>query len=440
MKELLVEAVEKKTKEHPCFKAGCSGKNARIHVAVAPRCNISCNYCVREHDCVNESRPGVTSTLLSPEEALLRYEAAKEVVGSLTVVGIAGPGDALANWEASKKTFELIREKDPDICFCLSTNGLLLPRYVDELAALGVTHVTVTMNAVDASIAAKIYQHIVLDKVAYTGIEGAQILLDNQVEGIKRLVAHGICVKINTVLVEGINDEHAEAVSRYVAKLGAHCQNITKMIPVEGSFFENLSPVSNDKHLQVRAACAKNISQISHCHQCRADAVGKLGEDLSSLLDKAATKPHHFDSSTEISSYPYQQNIRVAVASRSEKIVDEHFGHAKQFLIYETDGRSIWFQEKRNVETYCLGPEGCGENHATLSRIIETVDDCQVVVVLRIGYTPKQELASRNITALCISGCVEEAVLAASWQSGKTNKQPGDTVHVTLSERNKPTS
>ena len=55
---------------HPCFNAKVKGQYGRVHLPVAPKCNIQCNYCNRKYDCVNESRPGVTSTVLSPEQAL----------------------------------------------------------------------------------------------------------------------------------------------------------------------------------------------------------------------------------------------------------------------------------------------------------------------------------------------------------------------------------
>jgi MoaA/NifB/PqqE/SkfB family radical SAM enzyme len=123
----LARSIEEKTKSHPCYSGGC--QNARIHLPVAPACNISCNYCNRKFDCVNESRPGVTSEVLSPKKAVERFKKVKSKLGNLKVVGIAGPGDALANFENTRQPLELIREIDPDITFCLSTNGLMLPYY-----------------------------------------------------------------------------------------------------------------------------------------------------------------------------------------------------------------------------------------------------------------------------------------------------------------------
>ena len=86
-----MKTIEEKTKSHPCFNCGAN-KNARIHLPVAPKCNIQCNYCLRKYDCPNESRPGVTTEVLSPQKAFEKYVAVKEKMPNLTVVGIAGPG------------------------------------------------------------------------------------------------------------------------------------------------------------------------------------------------------------------------------------------------------------------------------------------------------------------------------------------------------------
>jgi nitrogen fixation protein NifB len=83
-------------KKHPCFNKEMHHKTGRIHLPVAPRCNIQCNYCSRNFDCVNESRPGVTSELLKPKEALVYLENMLEKIKNISVVGIAGPGDPFA--------------------------------------------------------------------------------------------------------------------------------------------------------------------------------------------------------------------------------------------------------------------------------------------------------------------------------------------------------
>ncbi|MEI8356029.1 MAG: nitrogen fixation protein NifB, partial [Deltaproteobacteria bacterium] len=114
-----------KIQGHPCF-GGNHKKNGRMHLAVAPKCNIKCGYCLRKHDCANESRPGVTSRILTPQEAI---EKVREIMVSpiagpiIKVVGIAGPGDPLFN-EETFETFAMVKSEFPHLMLCLSTNGL----------------------------------------------------------------------------------------------------------------------------------------------------------------------------------------------------------------------------------------------------------------------------------------------------------------------------
>ena len=79
----------------------------------------------------------------------------------MTVLGIAGPGDGLANPKKTFETFRMLQEQAPDIKLCLSTNGLALPDFVDEICKYNVDHVTITINMVDAVVGEKIYLKLV---------------------------------------------------------------------------------------------------------------------------------------------------------------------------------------------------------------------------------------------------------------------------------------
>lgn len=272
-------SVNKENGSHPCYSAEAGRQYARLHLPVAPACNISCNYCSRKYDCVNESRPGVTSEILTPEEALTKFVSVKERLPNLAVVGIAGPGDALANWPQTKKTIKLIGRDDKDIALCLSTNGLMLSRYADELMELGVRHITVTVNCLDPQIGAKLYKHINYEGRMYEGIKGARILIDKQQEGIRQLVQNGALVKVNMVMVEGINDLHLAEVAKEVSRLGVFIGNIMPMTPAQGSVFQNFSRPGSSKVDRLRDLCRNYLPQMAHCRQCRADAAGMLGEN-----------------------------------------------------------------------------------------------------------------------------------------------------------------
>lgn len=263
---------------HPCF-GGNHKENGRIHLPVAPRCNIKCRYCTRRHDCVNESRPGVTSRLLSPEEALLRVREVMAHPGlgpKIKVVGIAGPGDPLAN-QATFDTFRLVGAEYPHLIKCLSTNGLLLPEKLDELVELGVGSLTVTLNALDAAVGSRIYAHVFHQGQRYLGEEAAALLIANQLAGIREAARHGLTVKVNTVLIPGVNEDQLPLIADRVKELGAFVMNILPLIPQ--AEFAHLAAPSPELLEAARRIGEQRIGQFRHCQQCRADAIGLIGEE-----------------------------------------------------------------------------------------------------------------------------------------------------------------
>ena len=228
-----------KVKNHPCYSEQAHHHYARMHVAVAPACNIQCNYCNRKYDCANESRPGVVSEKLTPEQAAKKALAVAATIPQMTVLGIAGPGDPLANPAKTFKTFELVAAQAPDIKLCLSTNGLALPEHVETIVKYKVDHVTITINMVDPEIGAKIYPWIFYKHKRYEGVEAAKILSEHQLRGLEMLTARGILCKINSVMIPGINDKHLVEVNRAVKSRGAFLHNIMPLIsaPEHGTVF-----------------------------------------------------------------------------------------------------------------------------------------------------------------------------------------------------------
>ena len=69
----------------------------------------------------------------------------------------------------------------------MSTNGLDLPEYVDELAKHNIDHVTITINCVDPEVGAKIYPWIFWENKRIYGVEGARILIEQQQKGLEML-------------------------------------------------------------------------------------------------------------------------------------------------------------------------------------------------------------------------------------------------------------
>ena len=258
---------------HPCF-GGHKNNVGRIHLPVSPGCNIACRFCDRVIN-DTENRPGVTSKVITPEESIDILENALKICPEITVAGIAGPGDTLATGYALE-TFRKIKEKFPDIIKCMSTNGLLLYEKADEVIEIGIDSLTVTVNAVNPEILAKLNKYIIYHGRRYDGVEGAEILIENQLKGIEKVTSAGITVKINTVLVPQINGEHIEEIAKTVRKAGASIYNIIPLIPQYELSGMNAPTCSQIDEARIKAS--KYIDVFRHCQHCRADAVGVPGK------------------------------------------------------------------------------------------------------------------------------------------------------------------
>ncbi|MBR1561827.1 MAG: radical SAM protein, partial [Ruminococcus sp.] len=240
-----------------------------------------CRFCERSFN-TYEKRPGVTSTVITPEEAIEAVRKALEVCPAIHVAGIAGPGDTLASPYALE-TFRLIGKEFPQLIKCMSTNGLLLAEKAQEVIDAGVDSLTVTVNAVDPKIEAQLNDGIVWHGKHYTGVEAAEILIEQQLKGIKIIAESGITLKINTVLVPDINAEHIETIAKTVAELGADMYNIIPLIP-NHKLKDSREPDCMEIERAILRA-SKHIDVFRHCQRCRADAVGiPGGEDYGSVI------------------------------------------------------------------------------------------------------------------------------------------------------------
>ena len=265
--------LEHLARSHPCFSSETHGRAGRIHLPVSPTCNIQCKFCRRSFNKI-EDRPGVATGLLSPGEAVEMLGKALCLCPEITVAGIAGPGDPLAS-DYALETFEIIVKAYPDMIKCLSTNGLLLPDKAEKLAETGIRTLTVTVNAVQPEILAKLCSGIIINNRMLHGVEAAKHLIDAQLTGIRKVTGLGAIVKINIVLAVGINDHHIDEISETVAKAGASMVNIIPLIP-QHELRDHPAP-DCDELQHAREAAEKYLQVFKHCKQCRADAVGVPG-------------------------------------------------------------------------------------------------------------------------------------------------------------------
>ncbi len=441
----LPDEIRQKVQNHPCYSEEAHHYFARMHVAVAPACNIQCHYCNRKYDCANESRPGVVSEVLTPDQAVKKTIAVAANIPQMTVLGIAGPGDPLANPERTFETFRRLSAEAPDIKLCVSTNGLALPASVEELVKHNIDHVTITINCVDPDIGARIYPWIFWNNRRIKGRKGARILIEQQQKGLEMLVAHGVLVKVNSVMIPGVNDQHLKEVSRIVKAKGAFLHNVMPLIAEaeHGTFYGVMGQrgPSSEELQALQDDCSGDMNMMRHCRQCRADAVGMLGEDRGSefTMDKIEQMDIDYPAAMQKRAVVHAaieeqleskrkgaaavtasapavatRAVQMAIASSGQGLINQHFGHAQEFLIYEASADGIRFLSHRKVAAYCSGDEACGDGESILQRTIRSLQGCEAVICSKIGYEPWDLLVAAGIEPINEHAMqpIEEAIAA----------------------------
>lgn len=396
---------------HPCFNPEAKGKFGRVHLPVAPQCNIKCNFCDRRYDCVNESRPGVTSSILTPEQAGAYVDRVLEKEPRISVAGIAGPGDPFANGLETMATLRTIRCRHPQMLLCVSSNGMDIGPYIEELARLAVSHVTITVCAVDPEIGSRIYSWVRDGKVIYRGRQAAEVLLARQLAAIEKLKEHRITVKVNCIVIPGINDHHIEEVARTMKTLGGDLLNCMAMFPNVNTPFADIPQPDPQAMAALRNMAEGYLPQMRHCTRCRADAVGLLGDDRTEefrgCLSACATLPP----------LPAAERPYVAVASREGALINQHLGEAALFHIWEKTGTSF-----RCVETRPAPSPGGGIRR--WHQLAKILGDCRAVLTGGAGSTPSEILAKAGITPVEAAGFIEGG-LAVIYENRETARLRG---------------
>lgn len=144
-------------------------------------------------------------------------------------------------------------------------------------------------------------------------------------------------------------------------------------------------------------------------------------------------------------------SYKIAVASSDGKQIDETFGSAKGFLIYEvTDGvyrkleERVFCEEEAdrgeaalpdgcNLSAACGTKGGCGsgagggcggvgQGLGQGSEKVELVSDCRCIVCKKIGFPIQKQLERKAISAFDVSCSVEEALEKISYYFGRMDK------------------
>ncbi len=102
----------------------------------------------------------------------------------------------------------------------------------------------------------------------------------------------------------------------------------------------------------------------------------------------------------------------MAIATSDDKVINQHFGKARRFIIIESDGEEIKVLEVRENRPACGSVEYGGHAEDVLEKSVSLINDCDAVLCSRIGGGAAEELQSRGIEPVEAPGFIEENVLA----------------------------
>jgi nitrogen fixation protein NifX len=100
---------------------------------------------------------------------------------------------------------------------------------------------------------------------------------------------------------------------------------------------------------------------------------------------------------------------KIAVASSDGKVVNQHFGHSRQFVVYDVNDADEWnFKEIRVTNPICSMGE---HSEASMQQVVALLSDCKVVVVSQIGFVAEQALLNEGIRSYSIPDFIDAAIL-----------------------------
>jgi len=159
-----------------------------LRVSITDRCNYRCIYCKPEEQFE-----------FIPHEEILRYEEIVEIIEEAVNLGVSKVritgGEPLARKgviDFIKKLREIKKLED----ISLTTNGFFLSEYAERLKDAGLNRVNISLDSLQEEKYKKITRGGSLE-TALKGIDSA-------------LKAGLLPIKINTVLIRGINDDEVE--------------------------------------------------------------------------------------------------------------------------------------------------------------------------------------------------------------------------------------
>ncbi len=177
-----------------------------LRVSVTQRCNFRCQYCMPE-------KP----FSWTPKENLLSYEQMFSFIkiaidNGIKKIRITG-GEPLVR-DDLHKFIAMIHNYKSDIDLALTTNGYLLKSQIKKLKQAGLKRVNISIDSLNDDTFTYLTQKNVLKNIK---------------EGIEAAIEAGIIVKLNSVVLKGINEEEILELYEFAKQKGIQIRFIEYM-------------------------------------------------------------------------------------------------------------------------------------------------------------------------------------------------------------------
>ncbi len=436
------------------FGTTCA-RGGRIFLPVATRTNVRRRF----------GEPETPGRALSPHDVTQWLERLLADKVEISAVGIIGPGDPLADPGPTLATLRAVSAAHPELSLTLSTNGLCpapsdggtpMDELAAELAAAGLSQVTLLVDAVDPALVEKLFAWIRPGRRTLPLPEASRLLVDAQARAIRALRAAGLFVKVSMTIYAGINEEHVAELASVVAALGADLLTLVPFAPVaaepascgcgpsadvpctpvkcgscatssscgskpaplpptlqEEPEVPALPPLDPGRMEELRTAAARYIALTPEADPCGQDITWMEHAGSSAVLDPGSPALPR----------PSGARVNVAVASASGLEVDLHLGQAIRFLVYgprEGDGLPSLITTREAPEP---SPDLAGDKR--WNALADTLNDCFAILAASAGANPRTVLAGRGITVLTTEADVQSAVDALFGGGKKKGQGPG---------------
>lgn len=103
--------------------------------------------------------------------------------------------------------------------------------------------------------------------------------------------------------------------------------------------------------------------------------------------------------------------MKIAVASTDGINVNEHFGRAEKFLIFEVTSVTFNLLEELQVEQYSQGDQNHSFDRERFTKVAAQLAGCSKLFVTKIGAAPAAELTKIGVDPVIYQGPISDIIL-----------------------------